>query len=258
MINDIPIGPFTIHMYGLMFGLGYLAAYLISCYRAKKKGLSEDILWGILICAILGTLVGSRLLYYIVNLPSIFKDPSILWDFRNGYVVYGGIIAGVLFGILYCKIKKAPFLKYLDLVMPSVSVAQGIGRIGCFCAGCCYGKETSSWFHIMYTHSDYAPNYIPLIPTQLISSAGNLVIAAILFAYSKKSKKDGMVGAMYMILYSVGRFFIEIFRADMRGAWGIFSTSQLISIGMFLFGIALFYMFHKSEKASCNSSLKTP
>lgn len=254
MFNDIPIGPITIHMYGLMFGLGYVTAYLICCHRARKKGLSEDILWGILICAILGTLAGSRILYYIVSLPEILKNPSILWDFRNGYVVYGGIIAGVVFGILYCKKKNVPFLKYLDLVMPSVSVAQGIGRIGCFFAGCCYGKETDSWFHIIYTHSDYAPNHVPLIPVQLISSAGNFLIAAILFGYSKKNTADGMTGAMYMILYSTGRFAIEVFRADPRGAFGIMSTSQLISIVIFLSGLFLLYMFHKSGTTNTTES----
>ncbi len=247
MLNDISIGPVTIHMYGLMFGLGYVAAYWISCRRAEKKRLQEDVLWGILICAVLGTLAGSRLLFYIVNLPQILQDPSILWNFRNGYVVYGGLMVGVLFSFIYCRMKEASFLKYFDLVMPSVSVAQGIGRIGCFCAGCCYGKETSSWLHIVYTHSDYAPNHVPLIPTQLISSAGNFAIAAVLFWYSSKKKNDGEVGALYMILYSIGRFIIEIFRDDLRGAWGVLSTSQLISIGILLLGIILFSSFHKTK-----------
>ena len=119
MLNDITIGPITIHMYGLMIGIGYLSAYLVCCLRAKKKGLNEDLLWGILICSILGILIGSRLLFYLVNIPQIKEDPSILWNFRNGYVVYGGISFGVLFGYIYCRKKQAPFLSY---------------------AGCCYGS----------------------------------------------------------------------------------------------------------------------
>lgn len=249
MLNDISIGPITIHMYGLMFGIAYLSAYLISCRRARKYGLQEDILWGILICSILGTLIGSRLLFYIVSFPQIMQDPSILWNFRNGYVVYGGILCGVSLGYLYCRKKGASFLKYFDLVMPSVSVAQGIGRIGCFFAGCCYGRQTDSWLHIVYTHSDYAPNGIPLIPTQLLSSAGNFAIASFLFWYAAKSRKDGTVGAMYMILYSTGRFIIEMFRDDLRGAWGGLSTSQLISIGILLLGIILMAVFQKTEHA---------
>lgn len=247
MLNNLQIGPITIHMYGLMVGIGFAAAYFICCIRARRKGLSEDILWGILLCAVLGIVTGSRFLYYLVSIPQIRKDPSILWNFKNGYVVYGGIIFGVLYGYLYCRKKQVSFLKYFDLVMPSVAAAQGFGRIGCFFAGCCYGRQTDSWFHIIYTHSDFAPNHVPLIPTQLISSAGNFLIAGFLIWYSTKTKKDGAVGVMYMILYSMGRFFIEIFRNDFRGAWGGLSTSQLISIAVFLLGLCLMVVFQKGR-----------
>lgn len=252
MPNDIQIGPVTIHMYGLMIGIGFAAAYFICCLRARKKNLSEDIIWGILLCSICGAVIGTRLLFYIVSIPQILENPSILWNFKNGYVVYGGIIFGVLFGYLYCIKKKVSFLKYFDLVMPSVSVAQGFGRIGCFFAGCCYGRQTDSWFHITYTHSDFAPNFVPLVPTQLLSSAGNFVIAGILFWYSKRSKKDGTVGILYMILYSIGRFCIEVFRNDFRGEWGGWSTSQLISVVVLLSAL-LFWGFLLKKNASKNN-----
>lgn len=254
MLNDIQIGPVTIHMYGLMIGIGFAAAYLICYQRAEKKGLDNDIIWGILICAVLGILTGSRILFYAVSIPQIMENPSILWNFKNGYVVYGGLIFGVLFGYLYCKKKKVSFFKYLDLVMPSVSVAQGFGRIGCFFAGCCYGRKTDSWFHIIYTHSDFAPNHTPLIPTQLLSSAGNFLIAAVLFWYSSKSETDGTTGALYMILYSAGRFVIEIFRNDYRGSVGSLSTSQLISVAVFLTGILLMAILTKRNKEHKNFS----
>ena len=249
MLNDIQNGPITIHMYGLMIGIGFAAAYFICCLRAKKKGLSEDIIWGILLCALAGALIGTRLLFYLVSLPQIWETPSILWNFKNRYVVYGGIIFGVLFGYMYCKRKKVSFLQYFDLVMPSVSIAQGFGRIGCFFAGCCYGQQTDSWFHIIYTHSNFAPNNIPLIPTQLVSSAGNFIIAGILFWYDSKTEKDGTVGALYMILYSIGRFIIEIFRNDFRGEWGGWSTSQLISVFILLLGVLFMFMLQKRKPA---------
>lgn len=139
-------------------------------------------------------------------------------------------------------------MKYFDLVMPAVAMAQGFGRIGCFFAGCCYGRETASWFSIMYTHSDFAPNQVHLIPTQLMSSAGDFLIAAFLLWFSAKAVKDGMTGAMYLILYSVGRFVIEIFRDDARGALGALSTSQIISIGTLLCGVALMYIFYRKRE----------
>ncbi len=153
MINDLNIGPLTIHLYGVMVAIGYMSALLISEKRAKKRGLDPDILFGIFWCAVLGGAAGSKILYFTVSFKDILKDPSILWNFQNGWVVYGGIIGGVLTGWGYCRYKKVDFLSYLDLVLPAVAFAQGCGRIGCFFAGCCYGRETDSFFSIKYWQS---------------------------------------------------------------------------------------------------------
>ena len=118
MFNDIVIGPITIHMYGVMIAAGFLAALLMTLRRGKKRGYDEDIIWGIFFCAIIGGMLGTRILYYIVEIPEIMKDPSILWDFKNGYVVYGGIIGGILASYIYCRTKKQAFMPYFDLVMP--------------------------------------------------------------------------------------------------------------------------------------------
>ena len=92
MINDITIGPLTIHVYGIMVAIGYMSALLISEKRARKRGLDSDILFGIFWCAVLGGAVGSKLLYYTVSFKDILNDPSMLLNFQNGWVVYGGII----------------------------------------------------------------------------------------------------------------------------------------------------------------------
>ena len=245
MINKIQIGPLTVHMYGIMTAIGYLSAFLISERRGKKMGMDTDILYGIFWCAVLGGSAGSRLLYYIVSFRDILKDPSILWNFQNGWVVYGGIIGGVLASWVYCRYKKADFVRYLDLVIPAVAFAQGCGRIGCFFAGCCYGRETDSIFHIQYWQSEYAPNGVKLIPTQIYSSIGDFAIAFLLMAYAKREPKKGKVAAGYCILYSVGRFVIEMFRNDYRGALGALSTSQMISIVILALGIGGFVLAQK-------------
>ena len=248
MYNDIHIGPLTLHMYGLMIAIGFISAYLISGKRAQKKGLKDSMIDGILWCAILGGALGSRILFYIVNLPDIIKDPSILWNFNNGYVVYGGIIGGVLASFFYCHKKKEAFLPYFDLVMPSVALAQGFGRFGCFFAGCCYGRETTSRFGITFTHSAFAPNGVKLVPTQLISAAGDFALAALLYWYARKEREDGKVAALYMILYSVGRFALELYRSDFRGSIGPFSTSQLISVAVVVAGVILFFCLPKRKE----------
>lgn len=256
MFNDIHIGPVTIHMYGLMIAIAFMSALFLCLRRGKKKGLDEDTIYGIFYCALLGAVVGCRLLFYIVEFPNILKDPSILWNFREGYVVYGGILGGILFGYFYLtKIKKACFWDYFDLVMPSVAFAQGVGRIGCLFAGCCYGARTDSRFHIVFHHSDYAPNNVPLIPTQLISSVGDFIFAALLLWYERKNPCKGRVSAAYLCLYGVGRFIIEFFRNDYRGNIGFLSTSQIISIGIVIAGILIYFLapgFRSNRDAAKN------
>jgi phosphatidylglycerol:prolipoprotein diacylglycerol transferase len=230
-------------MYGIMIAIGFLTALLLSVRRGRKRDLDEDIVWGIFFCALIGGMIGTRILYYIVELPEILKDPSILWNFNNGYVVYGGIIGGILTSMIYCHIKKTPFLPYFDLVMPAVAMAQGFGRIGCFFAGCCYGRRTDAWYGITFSNSSFAPNGVKLIPTQLFSSAGDFLICGILLWYASKKRENGRVAALYLILYGIGRFLIEFLRDDYRGSIGVLSTSQLISIGIVAVGAFLYAVF---------------
>ncbi len=240
MYNDIfSVGPFTVHGYGLMIGVGVIVAMLLGEAIAKKRGLNPDTIYSLtLLCAFFG-FVSAKLLFCIVEFESLLEDPlSVLAS--NGFVVYGGIIGGILAAYIYCRVKKLCFIDYFDIVLPCVAVAQGFGRIGCFLAGCCYGRETDSAIGIVFTDSNFAPNGVKLIPTQLISSAGMFLIAAVLFLYLKRSTRPGRTGALYLILYSIGRFGVEFLRNDHRGEVGIFSTSQFISVFIVVIGIIVF------------------
>lgn len=248
--NDIHIGPITLHMYGIMIAIGFLFALFLSIYRGKKRGLSEDIFYGILLCAMVGGILGSKLLFIIVSLPQIMENPALLWDFRNGFVVYGGVLGGIFASWLYIRHKKEDFLTYFDLVMPSVAAAQGFGRLGCMFAGCCYGEETESAFHVIYEQSDFAPNGVQLIPTQIMSSVGDFVIALLLILFSRTNPKKGRVGAAYLVLYSVGRFIIEFFRGDPRGSVGVLSTSQAISLVIVAIGLVMFFLLPRLKKGT--------
>ncbi len=240
MYNEIlSIGPVTIHGYGLMIAIGVLAALFIGETRAKKRGLSDDAVFSLtFLCAFFG-FVSAKILFCIIEFKTLITDPMSVLS-SNGFVVYGGIIGGILTAYIYCKMKKLNFWDYFDLVLPSVAVAQGFGRIGCFLAGCCYGRETDSVIGIAFTDSGFAPNGVKLIPTQLISAAGMFLIAGILLIYARKQRRRGRVGALYLILYSIGRFLVEFLRNDYRGEVGIFSTSQFISIFILALGMVLF------------------
>ena len=240
MYNDLlKIGPLTVHGYGLMIAIGVFAALYIAEYRSPKNGLDKEQIFPLTIFCVITGILGAKLMFVIQGWKQFLKDPMSMLG-SSGLVVYGGIIGGILCATVYCKIRKISFWDYFDVVLPSVAVAQAFGRIGCFLAGCCYGHETSAWYGIAFTHSNYAPNNVKMIPTQLISSAGMFLIAGLLFWYAYYAKKSGQVGAAYMVLYSIGRFGVEFLRGDLeRGSIGALSTSQFISLFIVVIGIGL-------------------
>lgn len=239
----LKIGKFTIQGYGLMIGLGIIAAILLALYRANKEGLSEDHILDIAIYGVLGGIIGAKLLFIIVEAQYIIKNPILIKDFiLGGFVLYGGIIGGSFTAFLYCKKKGLAFLKYFDFLAPSIALAQGFGRLGCFLAGCCYGKTTTGFLGVNFKNSFIAPHNVKLHPTQVYSSLGDFLIAAVLLYYGSKEREDGKVGGLYLILYSIGRFFIEFLRDDPRGKVGSLSTSQFICIFVFILGVGLFNM----------------
>lgn len=243
------IGPVTMHSYGFMIAIGMIAAVALSFYRGKKLGFDTDVIMDLGLYGIVGGVIGAKVLFWIVELPNIIHDTNYIFTtLTNGFVVYGGIIGGIATGYIYSRIKGFNFLEYLDLIVPAIALAQGFGRIGCFSAGCCYGKETNGILGVVFKNSSYAPNGVSLIPTQLFSSGGDFIIAAILLFCSSKCKKRGQVSGLYMILYSIGRFTIEIFRGDPRGNVGILSTSQFICIFIFFIGIYVFGFFNRGKK----------
>lgn len=225
----VNIGPVTVYGYGLMIGIGVLFCILMGMMRAKKHGLKEDAVIDIAIYGLIIGFLGAKLLFVIVEWKDFITDPmSVLGT--EGFVVYGGISAGVLAAIVYCRIKKLVFLEYFDLLSASIALAQGFGRIGCFLAGCCYGRETDSFLGVVFPPGCMAPAGVKVLPTQLFSSAGDFAIMAFLLWHYKRRKYVGDTGFLYMLVYGVGRFFIEMMRNDSRGAVGALSTSQFISI----------------------------
>ncbi|MBR2764792.1 MAG: prolipoprotein diacylglyceryl transferase [Blautia sp.] len=244
------IGPFTLYGYGLMIGIGILAAWILAAVRSKKIGLDPDKVFSWVLCALIGGLGGAKVLFWILEWREIAADPGFLIDtIGDGFVVYGGIIGGILVTWIYCRIKKDPFPVTFDLFMPSIALAQGFGRLGCLLAGCCYGKETDGPFYVVLNHSDYAPAHVHLLPTQLISSFLNFMNALILVKLGDSRKRPtGAVGAIYLINYSAGRFLVEFLRGDpYRGTVGPLSTSQFIAVFTLAGGIfLLFFAYRRS------------
>jgi len=229
-----------IYGYGLMIMIGIMSALFLFSYRSKKKQYNEDNIWDMAIIAIIFGIIGGKVLYIITDIKYIIEQPSALKNIGNGFVIYGAIFGGVLAVYLYSKKKKWDILNVFDLAIPSLPLAQGFGRIGCFLAGCCYGKVTSLPIGVEFKNSPFAPANVHVIPTQIYSSVFDFMLAFFLLWYDRKERKKGRVFSLYLIIYSIGRFLIEFLRDDPRGSVSIFSTSQFISLFIVLIGIALF------------------
>ena len=238
------IGPLTIYGYGFMIAVGVLAAWLVVEQRARKLQLACEHIFYLVIWCVLGGFASAKILFWITEWKEMLRNPLGMLS-SDGFVVYGGIIGGILAGWIYCKVKKLNFLTYFDLMMPSIALAQGFGRIGCFLAGCCYGKEAYGRLSVIFTDSDYAPNNIPLIPTQIYSSILDFLHFFLLLYIARHKKAEGEVAAFY----SVGRFILEFFRGDLeRGSIGLLSTSQFISIFTGIAGMVMLGAIKKRTK----------
>ena len=248
------IGKFVIHGYGLMIGIGFVLALLVGEYRAKKMGMKEEALIDIAIIAGVSGFLGAKLLYIIVSFKDFIEDPiGVLGS--SGFVVYGGLIAGVLCNLIYVKIKKLSFLEYFDLVMPEIALAQGFGRIGCFFAGCCYGIPYDPPIGICLKNAiGTAPTDIPLFPVQLLESGLNLLLAGLLqLCFRKRIRKTDVI-PFYCIGYAGIRLFTERFRYDTeRGIYFGLATSEWISLALAICGVLLLLVPSLRRKRASHS-----
>lgn len=236
----LKIGSFELASYGLMTALGYAAAACYLLPRLKKINLDKDTFWNLIFIAFMGALLGSKLLYIVVSWPQLGetlaeKMTNIVRDFRYGFVFFGGMIASVGALVYYMKKKDLPILKTSDFLIVGLPLGHALGRIGCFLAGCCYGRPTELPWGVAFTdpHSLVAPNLlgVHLHPTQLYEAVGNTLLFLLLHFSSKKAHKPGTILTEYVVCYSLMRFVIEFFRGDFRGAymWGM-SPSQWIAL----------------------------
>ena len=235
------IGSVHFPTYGAVMVLAIVAAVYTILRLGRREGLDSSQLLDFSTWLLLVALLGAKVLmvvadwgYYRRNLGEIFSRST----FLAGGAFYGGFIAAVLFAIWYIRLHHLPFWKVVDVYAPAISLGLGLGRIGCFCAGCDYGKPTTAVWGVVFTNPiahevTGVPLGIPLIPTQPIMMFGSLSIFGILlWRYSKKSR-DGEIFVLYLALYAVARFFIEFLRGDEDRGFvfhHLLSTSQFIAI----------------------------
>ena len=250
----IQFGKVTVYTYGFSIAVGFIVGILLAKHEAKRTGIDADLIMDLSFYIILSAIIGSRLFYVLTSPESFLKDPlSIIKILTGGLVFYGGFALSFIVAVIYIKIRKMPLWQTADIFAPSIALGQFFGRLGCFSAGCCFGKVCDLPWAITFNNPDsLAPTGIPLHPAQLYHAFGDLLIFSLLLFLKNKKKYEGQIFWMYIVMHGTTRFFIEIFRGDFRGKifFNMFSISQIIGTIMVITGIVIMFFLNKKATDS--------
>ncbi len=230
----IRIGPFTIHTYGVFIAAGFLLGLALAVKQAKKEGIPQERIIDIGFYGLLAAIVGSRLFFIFINAGYYLKRPlDVFKIWEGGLVFYGGLILAIPVAIWYIRKNGLDLWKITDMFAPSLAIGHAIGRLGCFSAGCCYGRPANLPWAVTFTDPECLARIgIPLHPTQLYESIGEFLNFLILIVLRRHQSFKGQLFWTYIVLYSALRFIVEFFRGDEARGYifsGI-SVSQGISI----------------------------
>ncbi len=261
-MGDVPY-----NTWGLMITLAFFVAALTAQVRAGKMGIDPDKLVGVYVIAIVSGLIGARLLHFLMATPDeFFANPLIFFKiWQGGFAFYGGLILASFTAMWLARRRGIPVLKVADLISPVVMLGLAFGRIGCFSAGCCHGMQVDlpadatalfseafaqahgqlyvmphAPFLIEITRHGVGHNDIPVLATQLYEVIAAFAIFGITSVIWHFRRYDGHVMAAMLMLYAIWRPFNESLRGDeVRGVgyFGFLTTSQLISIPVFIVGV---------------------
>jgi phosphatidylglycerol---prolipoprotein diacylglyceryl transferase len=246
------VGNYTIYTYGFCIALGALLGLSYMTWQGKKQfGLSFDTINSLFIFIVVAAIVGGKIFFFLEDPGYYTKNLNKLFT-GSGFVFYGSFLFAVPVMLWFFKKHNIPTLAMLDIMAVVTCIVHGFGRIGCFMAGCCYGKPTESIFGITFTNPvcQAEPLNTPLHPTQLYEAGFIFCLLASLFLLKNKKQFDGNLFLLYLILYASGRAVLEIFRGDVARGFIInnwLSHSQFISI--IIIGVAVFYYFRLSKKS---------
>ena len=258
-------GRFFLPTYGLLVSTGVLVGLWISVRNSERLGINGDKAWNLGVLVVLCGIVGAKILYVINDWSHYAANPREIFSLdtlQAGGVFSGGLLAAFVAAAWYVWRNHMPPLGTCDAFSPGLALGHAIGRVGCFAAGCCYGKETHHFWGVTFT-SNFAntvagtPLYRALQPTQLFESAVELANFFILMWLLKRRKFDGQIFGAFMFLYGVARFFIEFLRGDPgRGSvfGGAMSGTQLIAIGLVLAGGLIWWLRPGAKQAPAQTA----
>lgn len=239
--------------YGLLVSLGVLLGLWISVRNSQKQGIDPDKAWNLGIIVVMCGIVGAKVLYIIVDWSDYAAHPGEIFSLNTlqaGGVFSGGLIGAFAAAAWYIRRHRMPALATCDAFAPGLALGHAIGRVGCFAAGCCFGKPTDHFWGVTFTNPIAhelvgTPIGEALQPTQLFESAVELLNFFILAWMLKRKKFDGQVIGTYFFLYGIARFFLEYLRGDPgRGEvfGGIITGTQLVALCLIAAGGLIWWL----------------
>ena len=210
----LSIGTLEIRWYGVMVVLAVIAVIGLSLIEARRKGFSQDMVWDVGLWAVIGGILGARLLHIIDKWDYYINQPAQILNF-GGLAIWGAVLGGLLAILIYCLAKKVSFWQLGDIAAPGAILGQAIGRIGCLVNGCCYGLACELPISVIYSNpNSYAPLGVPLYPTQLFHIIWDLVGFGVIWALRKKLRPDGALFLTWLIFFGAGDFVVRFFREN--------------------------------------------
>ena len=229
------IGSLTIHWYGVLFSAGFAAATVHWAWFSRRVGQSP--MFGVELCVwvMSAGVVGARLAYVTAHWSTFAAQPSLIFRFdEGGLVFYGGLIGATLAGLVLAYRRHIPGWSMADYAISGVPLGHAIGRVGCFMQGCCQGAPSTSWWAIPI-------DGVLRHPVQIIETTFNLVVYILLVQLYRSKHREGRVFAAYLVLYPMGRFGFEFLRGDARLDGVVFNVAQELSVLMLLTGAVLWF-----------------
>lgn len=234
------IGSFELHTYGVMLALGLFVGIAGAVRLGAREGMPASWMWDLGLVILGGAIVGSRLEYVRSHWAAFAGDPSAIFDLRSGGLVfYGGLVVSLLGIAAYCRWRGLSVMRVFDAFSPMVALGHALGRLGCFAAGCCHGKETGVPWAVIFPPGSEAPPGVPLHPTQLYESGFNTLLGAALLWGLPRRRFDGQVFAGLLLAYPAFRMVNESLRGDLIRGTTVFgltngeaTSAALLALGL--------------------------
>jgi phosphatidylglycerol:prolipoprotein diacylglycerol transferase len=252
----LQLGSLTIHWYGVMIALAFLAGLWTATRRARRDNIPGERIADLVFWIMLVGLTGARTVYVTTYWSEFAHQPflEIFMIQHGGLVYYGSVIGAVIAYFIYVRWKKLPGWKIADILAPSIALGNAFGRIGCLLNGCCYGRvchlpwavrfpnQSAAWQqHFQEGLAGQGDRSLPVHPAEIYDALLNLVLYFGLAWLFRRKKIDGQVFATYLIGYAIFRSLAELFRGDYPSdhIHNGLTSAQLVSIPIFVIGLAL-------------------